>query len=153
MYKLLRWGIGPWSICTTRIISGVGLPELTAIVDVTEVLRGSSVRIIADGGMRYSGDIVQALAAVAYCVMLGRMLAGTDEAPGDMVHINGQAYKMYRGMGSHSAMERGSAERYFQEHNAKKFVLEGVRGLVPYKGSLNDVLYQILEGFGQVWDI
>ncbi|BAE81199.1 inosine-5'-monophosphate dehydrogenase [Chlamydia felis Fe/C-56] len=142
----VKVGIGPGSICTTRIISGVGLPQLTAVMDVSEALRDSSVRVIADGGMRYSGDIVKALAAGAHCVMLGSMLAGTNEAPGEIVHVNEQAYKMYRGMGSLGAMKRGSAERYFQEHNAKKFVPEGVEGLVPYKGSLHDVLYQILGG-------
>ncbi len=142
----VKVGIGPGSICTTRIVSGVGVPQLTAIMDVVEALRGSSVRIIADGGMRYSGDIVKALAAGAHCVMLGSMLAGTNETPGDIVHVHGQAYKMYRGMGSQGAMEKGSAERYFQECNAKKFVPEGVEGLVPYKGSLDDVLYQILGG-------
>ncbi|MEF9497077.1 IMP dehydrogenase [Chlamydia sp. 04-14] len=142
----VKVGIGPGSICTTRIISGVGLPQLTAIMDVSEALRDSSVRVIADGGMRYSGDIVKALAAGAHCVMLGSMLAGTDEAPGEIVQMNEQAYKMYRGMGSLGAMKRGSAERYFQENNAKKFVPEGVEGLVPYKGSLHDVLYQILGG-------
>lgn len=142
----VKVGIGPGSICTTRIVSGVGMPQLTAIMDVVEALHGSSVRIIADGGMRYSGDIVKALAAGAHCVMLGSMLAGTDEAPGDIVHVHGQAYKMYRGMGSQGAMEKGSAERYFQERSATKFVPEGVEGLVPYKGSFDDVLYQILGG-------
>ncbi|CAG9045771.1 Inosine-5'-monophosphate dehydrogenase [Chlamydia abortus] len=127
----VKVGIGPGSICTTRIVSGVGMPQLTAIMDVVEALHGSSVRIIAAG---------------AHCVMLGSMLAGTDEAPGDIVHVHGQAYKMYRGMGSQGAMEKGSAERYFQERSAKKFVPEGVEGLVPYKGSLDDVLYQILGG-------
>ncbi|SYX09046.1 Inosine-5'-monophosphate dehydrogenase,inosine 5'-monophosphate dehydrogenase,L-lactate dehydrogenase (FMN-dependent) and related alpha-hydroxy acid dehydrogenases,inosine-5'-monophosphate dehydrogenase,IMP dehydrogenase / GMP reductase domain [Chlamydia poikilotherma] len=142
----VKVGIGPGSICTTRIISGVGLPQLTAVIDVSEALRDSSVRVIADGGMRYSGDIVKALAAGAHCVMLGSMLAGTDETPGEVVRINEQAYKTYRGMGSLGAMKRGSAERYFQKNNAKKFVPEGVEGLVPYKGSLDDVLYQILGG-------
>ncbi|AAF39297.1 guanosine monophosphate reductase [Chlamydia muridarum str. Nigg] len=142
----VKVGIGPGSICTTRIVSGVGLPQLTAIMDVAEALHDSSVRIIADGGMRYSGDIVKALAAGAHCVMLGSMLAGTDEAPGEIVQINEHSYKMYRGMGSLGAMKKGSAERYFQKNNAKKFVPEGVEGLVPYKGSLHDVLYQILGG-------
>ncbi|WP_348662610.1 IMP dehydrogenase [Chlamydia vaughanii] len=142
----VKVGIGPGSICTTRIISGVGLPQLTAVMDVAAALKDSSVCVIADGGMRYSGDIVKALAAGAHCVMLGGMLAGTDEAPGEIIQTCEKTYKMYRGMGSIGAMHKGSAERYFQEKTAKKFVPEGVEGLVPYKGALSDVLYQIIGG-------
>lgn len=142
----VKVGIGPGSICTTRIISGVGLPQLTAVMDVSKALKDSGVTVIADGGMRYSGDIVKALSAGAHCVMLGGMLAGTDESPGDVVQVGDTLYKMYRGMGSIEAMHKGSAERYFQDKSAKKFVPEGVEGLVSYKGALSDVLYQILGG-------
>lgn len=142
----VKVGIGPGSICTTRIVSGVGCPQITAILSVSQALQGSSVALIADGGMRYSGDIVKALAAGADCVMLGGMLAGTKEAPGEIVYIEEQAYKKYRGMGSIGAMKQGSADRYFQKQEQKKFIPEGVEGLVPFKGSVKDVLFHILGG-------
>lgn len=138
----LKVGIGPGSICTTRIVAGVGMPQLTAIADVAEV--AGDVPVIADGGLRYSGDVVKALAAGASCVMCGSMFAGTDEAPGDIVEVDGVKMKGYRGMGSIDAMEAGSADRYFQK-GAKKLVPEGVVARVPYKGSVADVLFQ-LEG-------
>lgn len=138
----LKVGIGPGSICTTRIVAGVGMPQLTAIADVAEV--AGDVPVIADGGLRYSGDVVKALAAGASCVMCGSMFAGTDEAPGDIVEVDGVKMKGYRGMGSIDAMEAGSADRYFQK-GAKKLVPEGVVARVPYKGSVEDVIFQ-LEG-------
>ena len=138
----LKVGIGPGSICTTRIVAGVGMPQLTAIADVSEV--AGDIPVIADGGLRYSGDVVKALAAGASCVMCGSMFAGTDEAPGDIVEVDGVKMKGYRGMGSIDAMEAGSADRYFQK-GAKKLVPEGVVARVPYKGSVADVLFQ-LEG-------
>ena len=138
----LKVGIGPGSICTTRIVAGVGMPQLTAIADVAEV--AGDIPVIADGGLRYSGDVVKALAAGASCVMCGSMFAGTDEAPGDIVEVDGVKMKGYRGMGSIDAMEAGSADRYFQK-GAAKLVPEGVVARVPYKGSVADVLFQ-LEG-------
>ena len=138
----LKVGIGPGSICTTRIVAGVGMPQLTAIADVAEV--AGDIPVIADGGLRYSGDVVKALAAGATCVMCGSMFAGTDEAPGDVVEVDGVKMKGYRGMGSIDAMQAGSADRYFQK-GAKKLVPEGVVARVPYKGSVADVLFQ-LEG-------
>lgn len=138
----LKVGIGPGSICTTRIVAGVGMPQLTAIADVADV--AGDIPVIADGGLRYSGDVVKALAAGASCVMCGSMFAGTDEAPGDIVEVNGVKMKGYRGMGSIDAMEAGSADRYFQK-GAKKLVPEGVVARVPYKGSVEDVIFQ-LEG-------
>ena len=138
----LKVGIGPGSICTTRVVAGVGMPQLTAIADVAEV--AGDIPVIADGGLRYSGDVVKALAAGATCVMCGSMFAGTDEAPGDIVEVDGVKMKGYRGMGSIDAMEAGSADRYFQK-GAKKLVPEGVVARVPYKGSVADVLFQ-LEG-------
>ena len=138
----LKVGIGPGSICTTRIVAGVGMPQLTAIADVADV--AGDIPVIADGGLRYSGDVVKALAAGASCVMCGSMFAGTDEAPGDIVEVDGVKMKGYRGMGSIDAMEAGSADRYFQK-GAKKLVPEGVVARVPYKGSVADVLFQ-LEG-------
>ena len=138
----LKVGIGPGSICTTRIVAGVGMPQLTAIADVAAV--AGDIPVIADGGLRYSGDVVKALAAGATCVMCGSMFAGTDEAPGDIVEVDGVKMKGYRGMGSIDAMEAGSADRYFQK-GAKKLVPEGVVARVPYKGPVADVLFQ-LEG-------
>lgn len=138
----LKVGIGPGSICTTRIVAGVGMPQLTAIANVAEV--AGDVPVIADGGLRYSGDVVKALAAGATCVMCGGMFAGTEEAPGEVVEVDGVKMKGYRGMGSIDAMEAGSADRYFQK-GAKKLVPEGVVARVPYKGSVADVLFQ-LEG-------
>ncbi len=144
----VKVGIGPGSICTTRVIAGVGVPQLSAVYDVAKALEGTGVPLIADGGIRYSGDIVKALAAGAYCVMLGGMLAGVDETPGDTIIYNGRKYKAYRGMGSLEAMEKGSKDRYFQGNvaDAKKLVPEGIAARVPYKGSLYEVVYQMLGG-------
>ncbi len=141
-------GIGPGSICTTRVIAGVGVPQLSAVYDVAKALEGTGVPLIADGGIRYSGDIVKALAAGAHSVMLGGMLAGVEESPGDTIIFNGRKYKSYRGMGSLEAMERGSKDRYFQggENDVKKLVPEGIAARVPYKGSLFEVVYQMLGG-------
>ncbi len=144
----VKVGIGPGSICTTRVIAGVGVPQLSAVYDVAKALEGTGVPLIADGGIRYSGDIVKALAAGAYSVMLGGMLAGVEESPGDTVIFNGRKYKTYRGMGSLEAMERGSKDRYFQagETDVKKLVPEGIAARVPFKGSLYEVVYQMLGG-------
>ncbi len=144
----VKVGIGPGSICTTRIIAGVGVPQLSAVYDVAKALEGTGVPLIADGGIRYSGDIVKALAAGAWSVMLGGMLAGVDETPGDTIIYNGRKYKAYRGMGSLEAMEKGSKDRYFQGNvnDAKKLVPEGIAARVPYKGSLYEVVYQMLGG-------
>lgn len=144
----VKVGIGPGSICTTRIIAGVGVPQLTAIYSVAKALEGTDVPLIGDGGIRYSGDIVKALAAGAHSVMLGGMLAGVEESPGDTIIFNGRKYKSYRGMGSLEAMERGSKDRYFQanESDVKKLVPEGIAARVPYKGNLYEVVYQMLGG-------
>ncbi len=144
----VKVGIGPGSICTTRIIAGVGVPQLTAVYDVAKALSGYDVPLIADGGIRYSGDIVKALAAGAHSVMLGGMLAGVEESPGDTIIFNGRKYKTYRGMGSLEAMEKGSKDRYFQagETDTRKLVPEGIAARVPYKGSLYEVVYQMLGG-------
>ncbi|MBP3535291.1 MAG: IMP dehydrogenase [Muribaculaceae bacterium] len=144
----VKVGIGPGSICTTRVIAGVGVPQLSAVYDVAKALEGTDVPLIADGGIRYSGDIVKALAAGAYSVMLGGMLAGVDETPGDTIIYNGRKYKTYRGMGSLEAMEKGSKDRYFQGNvsDAKKLVPEGIAARVPYKGSLYEVVYQMIGG-------
>lgn len=144
----VKVGIGPGSICTTRIIAGVGVPQLTAVYDVAKALEGSGVPLIADGGIRYSGDIVKALATGAHSVMLGSMLAGVEESPGDTIIFNGRKYKTYRGMGSLEAMEKGSKDRYFQadEKDSRKLVPEGIAARVPYKGSLYEVVYQMLGG-------
>ena len=144
----IKVGIGPGSICTTRIIAGVGVPQLTAIFEVADVLKGTGVPMIADGGLRYSGDVVKALAAGGNCVMCGSMFAGTDEAPGDTIIFNGRKFKSYRGMGSIEAMRDGSADRYFQggESNVSKLVPEGIVGRVPYKGSVSETIYQLLGG-------
>ncbi|MBO4453551.1 MAG: IMP dehydrogenase [Paludibacteraceae bacterium] len=144
----IKVGIGPGSICTTRIIAGVGVPQLTAIFEVAEVLKGTGVPLIADGGLRYSGDVVKALAAGGNCVMCGSMFAGTDEAPGDTIIFNGRKFKSYRGMGSIEAMKAGSADRYFQagESNVSKLVPEGIAGRVAYKGSVCETVYQLIGG-------
>ncbi len=144
----VKVGIGPGSICTTRVIAGVGVPQLSAIYDVAKALEGTGVPLIADGGIRYSGDIVKALAAGAYSVMMGGMIAGVEESPGDTIIYNGRKYKAYRGMGSLEAMEKGSKDRYFQasESDVKKLVPEGIAARVPYKGSLYEVVYQMLGG-------
>lgn len=144
----VKVGIGPGSICTTRIIAGVGVPQLSAVYDVAKALESYDIPLIADGGIRYSGDIVKALAAGGHSVMLGGMLAGVEESPGDTIIFNGRKYKTYRGMGSLEAMERGSKDRYFQgnETDVKKLVPEGIAARVPYKGSLYEVVYQMLGG-------
>ena len=144
----VKVGIGPGSICTTRIIAGVGVPQLSAVYDVAKALEGTGVPLIADGGIRYSGDIVKALAAGGHAVMRGGMLAGGGESPGDTIIYNGRKYKTYRGMGSLEAMERGSKDRYFQanETDVKKLVPEGIAARVPYKGTLYEVVYQMLGG-------
>jgi IMP dehydrogenase len=142
----IKVGVGPGSICTTRVVTGVGVPQLTAILDAVEGADG--VPVIADGGIKYSGDVVKALAAGASSVMMGSMLAGTEESPGESLLLEGRRFKMIRGMGSLSAMQDGSADRYFQEGDlsAKKFVPEGIEGRVPYRGPVGDVLYQIVGG-------
>lgn len=145
----VKVGIGPGSICTTRIVAGVGVPQITAIANVARALDGTGVPLIADGGVRYSGDIAKALAAGAYSVMMGGVFAGTEEAPGEVILFQGRSYKAYRGMGSLGAMQEGSADRYFQEGdnpNADKLVPEGVEGRVPYKGSVLAILHQLTGG-------
>ena len=141
----VKVGIGPGSICTTRIVAGIGMPQLTAVASVAEALEGSGVPVIADGGIRYSGDIVKALAAGADCVMCGNLFAGTDEAPGEIIEADGECFKSYRGMGSDDAMRAGSADRYFQS-GARKLVPEGVVARTPYKGKLSDVIFQLAGG-------
>ncbi len=144
----VKVGIGPGSICTTRIVAGVGVPQLTAIFDVAKAAEGSGVPVIADGGLRYSGDIVKALAAGGDCVMVGSMFAGVEESPGETIIYNGRKFKNYRGMGSIEAMNNGSKDRYFQdgESNTSKFVPEGIEARVPYKGFLSESVYQLVGG-------
>ena len=145
----VKVGIGPGSICTTRIVAGVGVPQITAISDVADALKGSGVPLIADGGIRYSGDIAKAFAAGAYCVMLGSMLAGTEESPGEIELYQGRSYKSYRGMGSIGAMNQahGSSDRYFQsDSKADKLVPEGIEGRVPFKGSMRPIIHQMVGG-------
>jgi len=144
----IKVGIGPGSICTTRIVAGVGVPQLTAIMEVARALEGSDVALIADGGLRYSGDVVKALAAGGDCVMCGSMFAGSEEAPGDVIEEDGKKYKTYRGMGSLDAMAAGSKDRYFQDKcsDAKKLVPEGIVGRVAYKGAVGDIIYQLIGG-------
>ena len=146
----VKVGIGPGSICTTRVVAGVGMPQLSAVYDVFSTLRGTDVPLIADGGLRYSGDIVKALAAGGSCVMIGSLVAGTEESPGDTIIFNGRKFKSYRGMGSLEAMEQknGSKDRYFQgdTKDVKKLVPEGIAGRVPYKGTVQEVIYQLTGG-------
>jgi IMP dehydrogenase len=146
----VKVGIGPGSICTTRIVAGVGVPQITAVVNVAKALKGSGIPLIADGGVRYSGDVAKALAAGANSVMMGGMFAGTEEAPGEVFLYQGRSYKSYRGMGSLGAMADGAADRYFQEDisaaNAEKLVPEGIEGQVPYKGSVLSILHQLTGG-------
>ncbi len=144
----VKVGIGPGSICTTRVVAGVGVPQLSAIYDVAKALEGTDVPLIADGGLRYSGDVVKALAAGGYCVMVGSLVAGTEEAPGETILFNGRKFKSYRGMGSLEAMENGSKDRYFQGgvKETKKLVPEGIAGRVPYKGTVQEVIYQLVGG-------
>lgn len=141
----VKVGIGPGSICTTRVIAGIGVPQITAIYDCAKAAEGTGIPIIADGGIQYSGDIAKALGAGASCVMLGNLLAGTEEAPGETIIYQGKNYKSYRGMGSLGAMQAGSKDRYFQQ-NAKKLVPEGIEGRIPYKGHVSDVLFQLIGG-------
>ncbi len=144
----VKVGIGPGSICTTRIVAGVGVPQITAVSNVAAALAGTGVPLIADGGIRFSGDVSKALAAGAYTVMMGGMFAGTEEAPGEVILYQGRSYKSYRGMGSLGAMTEGSAERYFQDNDANvdKFVPEGIEGMVPYKGSVLAIIFQLTGG-------
>lgn len=144
----VKVGIGPGSICTTRVVAGVGVPQLSAIYDVAKALEGTGIPLIADGGLRYSGDVVKALAAGGYSVMIGSLVAGTEEAPGDTIIFNGRKFKSYRGMGSLEAMENGSKDRYFQSSttDVKKLVPEGIAARVPYKGTLYEVIYQLVGG-------
>lgn len=144
----VKVGIGPGSICTTRIIAGVGVPQLTAIMDAVEVCKKHNVSVIADGGIKYSGDLAKALAAGADCAMIGSLLAGTEESPGDIILYQGRSYKSYRGMGSIGAMARGSADRYFQQDikDKLKLVPEGVEGRVAFKGPVSDVIHQLVGG-------
>lgn len=145
----VKVGIGPGSICTTRIVAGVGVPQITAVATVADALKDTGVPLIADGGIRFSGDIAKAIAAGAHAVMMGGMFAGTDEAPGEVVLYQGRSFKSYRGMGSLGAMTKGSADRYFQDNNSgniDKFVPEGIEGMVPYKGPLANIVYQMIGG-------
>ena len=144
----VKVGIGPGSICTTRVVAGVGVPQLSAVYDVAKALKGTGVPLIADGGLRYSGDVVKALAAGGYSVMIGSLVAGTEESPGDTIIFNGRKFKSYRGMGSLEAMENGSKDRYFQSgtSDVKKLVPEGIAARVPYKGTLYEVIYQLVGG-------
>jgi len=144
----VKVGIGPGSICTTRIVAGVGVPQLTAVMDVAEACAKRGVPVIADGGVKYSGDLAKAIAAGASCAMIGSLLSGTDEAPGQIFYYQGRSYKAYRGMGSVGAMARGSADRYFQEDikDSLKLVPEGIEGRVPYKGSVSGVIHQLVGG-------
>ena len=144
----VKVGIGPGSICTTRVVAGVGVPQLSAVYDVASALRGTDIPLIADGGLRYSGDVVKALAAGGWSVMIGSLVAGTEEAPGETILFNGRKFKSYRGMGSLEAMENGSKDSYFQagEKDVKKLVPEGIAGRVPYKGTVQEVIYQLSGG-------
>jgi IMP dehydrogenase len=144
----VKVGVGPGSICTTRVIAGVGVPQLTAVAEVALAMKDRGIPVIADGGIRFSGDVVKAIAGGADCVMIGSLLAGTDEAPGEMIIYEGRKFKTYRGMGSLEAMEEGSKDRYFQdtEDDVKKLVPEGISGRVPYKGLVSEVLYQLVGG-------
>jgi len=143
----VKVGIGPGSICTTRIVAGVGVPQITAVANIAEALKKKDVPLIADGGIRFSGDISKALAAGAHCVMIGSMFAGTEEAPGEVELYQGRSYKSYRGMGSLGAMKEGSSDRYFQESsNIDKLVPEGIEGRVPYKGALLNIVHQLIGG-------
>ena len=147
----VKVGIGPGSICTTRIVAGVGVPQITAIQSVAEALAKTDVPLVADGGVRYSGDVAKAIVAGADSVMMGSAIAGTEEAPGEVILYQGRSYKTYRGMGSIGAMQKGSADRYFQDNggnnpNTTKLVPEGIEGQVPYKGSVVGILYQMAGG-------
>ncbi|URJ28783.1 IMP dehydrogenase [Blochmannia endosymbiont of Camponotus sp. C-046] len=145
----VKVGVGPGSICTTRIVTGVGIPQITAISDVAEALKNTNIPIIADGGIRFSGDIAKAIAAGAHCVMIGSLLAGTEESPGDIEFYQGRSFKTYRGMGSLGAMSQGSSDRYFQQQDSvatHKLVPEGIEGRVPYRGKLETIIHQLMGG-------
>ena len=143
----VKVGVGPGSICTTRIVAGVGVPQITAIMKAVEVAQRAKIPVIADGGIKFSGDITKAIAAGAHSVMIGGMFAGTEEAPGETIIYQGRSYKVYRGMGSLGAMERGGRDRYFQENQPEsKLVPEGIEGRVAYKGSLSAMVYQLVGG-------
>ena len=146
----MKVGIGPGSICTTRIVTGIGVPQISAVANVVEALKDTDVPVIADGGIRYSGDVAKAVVAGAHVIMVGSMLAGTDEAPGEIILYQGRSYKSYRGMGSMGAMAQaqGSSDRYFQDANAgvEKLVPEGIEGRVPYKGTLSAIVHQLMGG-------
>ncbi len=144
----VKVGIGPGSICTTRIVAGVGVPQVTAVSNVAKALEGTGVPLIADGGIRYSGDMAKAIAAGGYCIMVGGMLAGTEEAPGDVILFQGRSYKAYRGMGSIGAMKQGSSDRYFQDNSegSEKLVPEGIEGRVAYKGPMGTIVHQMMGG-------
>ncbi|MED5565904.1 MAG: IMP dehydrogenase, partial [Pseudomonadota bacterium] len=144
----VKVGIGPGSICTTRVVAGVGVPQLTAILDAVEAARATNTPVIADGGIKYSGDLAKAIAAGASCAMVGSLLAGTTESPGEVFLYQGRSYKAYRGMGSVGAMARGSADRYFQQDISEthKLVPEGIEGQIPFKGPVGQVLHQLVGG-------
>jgi len=143
----VKVGIGPGSICTTRIVAGVGVPQITAVSNVTKALAGTGVPVIADGGIRYSGDMAKAIVSGAHCIMVGGMLAGTEEAPGEVELFQGRSYKSYRGMGSLGAMSQGSSDRYFQDKESnEKLVPEGIEGRVPYKGPMAAIVHQMMGG-------
>ena len=144
----MKVGVGPGSICTTRVVSGVGVPQITAVMECMRATRPAGVPLIADGGIRFSGDVAKAIVAGAYCVMIGGLFAGTEESPGEVELYQGASYKSYRGMGSLGAMARGSADRYFQDTTAEleKLVPEGIEGRVPYKGSIVAILHQLSGG-------
>jgi len=144
----VKIGVGPGSICTTRVVTGAGVPQVTAIMNAVEAADKLGIPIIADGGIRYSGDITKALACGARAVMIGSLFAGVDESPGETLLFEGRSFKVYRGMGSVGAMKEGSSDRYFQKHQkeASKFVPEGIEGRVPYKGMLADTIYQLMGG-------
>jgi IMP dehydrogenase len=144
----IKVGIGPGSICTTRVVAGVGVPQFTALLDIAKVTNKAKIPMISDGGIRYSGDIIKALAAGANCIMAGSLFAGTDESPGEVFLFQGRSYKSYRGMGSLGAMARGSADRYFQDemNETSKLVPEGIEGRIPYKGQVSNVLFQMSGG-------
>jgi len=144
----VKVGVGPGAICTTRVIAGVGVAQISAVMDAAEAAKGTDVMVISDGGIKYSGDIVKAIAAGADSVMIGSLLAGSEETPGKVIYMNGRKFKQYRGMGSIGAMEKGSKDRYFQSEvtQANKFVPEGIEGVVPFKGSIAEVIYQLTGG-------
>jgi IMP dehydrogenase len=141
----IKVGIGAGSICTTRVVAGIGIPQITAVIDCAQVAKKYNIPVISDGGIKYSGDIVKAIAAGADVVMLGNLLAGTDESPGEEVMLQGRRFKVYRGMGSMGAMVEGSSDRYFQE-DAQKLVPEGIEGRTPYKGSVSETIFQLVGG-------